>query len=103
MTATLVDIHEHRGPFFEVLQETERTQTAVMTITPGEDGGPEETHAGDQVVFVVEGEAILTVEGIAHHARAGACVLIPAGALHHVRNPGPQPLFFLTVYAPPVY
>jgi mannose-6-phosphate isomerase-like protein (cupin superfamily) len=31
---------------------------------------------------------------------AGACVLIPAGALHHVRNPGPQPLFFLTVYAP---
>ena len=50
MTATLVDIHDHRGPFFEVLQETERTQTAVMTITPGEDGGPEETHAGDQVV-----------------------------------------------------
>lgn len=31
--------------------ETERTQTAVMTIGPGQDGGPEETHAGDQVVF----------------------------------------------------
>jgi len=30
-------------------------------------------------------------------------VLIPAGALHHVRNPGAEPLFFLTVYAPPVY
>jgi mannose-6-phosphate isomerase-like protein (cupin superfamily) len=27
----------------------------------------------------------------------------PAGALHHVWNPGPQPLFFLTVYAPPAY
>ena len=58
-----------------------------MTIAPGQDGGPEETHAGDQVVFVVEGEAIVTVEGTAHQARAGACVLIPAGALHHVRNP----------------
>lgn len=29
--------------------------------------------------------------------------LIPAGARHHVRNPGARPLFFLTVYAPPVY
>jgi mannose-6-phosphate isomerase-like protein (cupin superfamily) len=74
-----------------------------MTIAPGQDGGPEETHAGDQVVFVVEGEAIVTIEGTTHRARAGACVLIPAGALHHVRNPGSQPLFFLTVYAPPAY
>jgi mannose-6-phosphate isomerase-like protein (cupin superfamily) len=52
---------------------------------------------------VVEGEAIVTVEGTAHQARAGACVLIPAGALHHVRNPGSEPLFFLSVYAPPAY
>ena len=103
MITTMVDIHAHRGRFFEVLQETERTQTAVMTIASGQDGGPEETHAGDQVVFVVEGEAIVTVEGTVHQARAGACVLIPAAALHHVRNPGPLPLFFLTVYAPPAY
>jgi mannose-6-phosphate isomerase-like protein (cupin superfamily) len=103
MTATLVDITRYRGRFFEVLQETERTQTAVMTIPPGQDGGPEETHAGDQVVFVVEGEAVVTVEGVAHPARAGACVLIPAGTPHHVRNPGVGPLFFLTVYAPPAY
>ncbi|MGH7350074.1 MAG: cupin domain-containing protein [Candidatus Rokuibacteriota bacterium] len=103
MTTTMVDIHHYRGRFFEVLQETERTQTAVMTIEPGQDAGPEETHTGDQIVYVIEGEAAFTVQGVAHQARAGACVLIPAGALHHVRNPGPQPLFFLTVYAPPAY
>lgn len=103
MTTTLVDIGEYRGRFFEVLQQTDRTQTAVMTIGPGRDGGPEETHAGDQIVFVVEGEAIVTIEGAGHQARSGACVLIPAGARHHVRNPGAQPLFLLTVYAPPAY
>jgi mannose-6-phosphate isomerase-like protein (cupin superfamily) len=103
MTTPLVDITRHRGRFFEVLQQTERTQTAVMTIAPGQDGGPEETHAGDQVVYVVEGEAVVTVEGAVLEARAGACVLIPAGARHHVRNAGARPLFFLTVYAPPVY
>ena len=103
MTTTVVELDRHRGRFFEVLQQTERTQTAVMTIAPGQDGGPEETHAGDQVVYVVEGEAVVTVDGTAHEARAGACVLIPAGARHHVRNPGARPLFFLTVYAPPAY
>jgi mannose-6-phosphate isomerase-like protein (cupin superfamily) len=103
MTRSVIDVPRHRGQFFEILQETARSQTAVMTIDPGQDGGPAETHAGDQVVFVVEGEAIVTVEGTVHQARAGACVLIPAGALHHVRNPGPLPLFFLTVYAPPAY
>jgi len=99
----VVDTNRFRGRFFEVLQETERSQTAVMTVGPGEDAGPEETHAGDQIVYIVEGEAIVRVEGREHHANAGACVMIPAGARHHVTNPGSAPLFFLTVYAPPAY
>jgi mannose-6-phosphate isomerase-like protein (cupin superfamily) len=101
MAATVVHIDRFRGRFFEVLQETERSQTAVMTIEPGQDAGSEETHAADQIVYVVEGEALVRVEGGAHRARAGACVLIPAGARHHVENPGPAPLVLLTVYAPP--
>jgi mannose-6-phosphate isomerase-like protein (cupin superfamily) len=56
MTTAVVDIPRHKGQFFEVLQETSRTQTAVMTIGPGRDGGSEETHAGDQVIYVIEGE-----------------------------------------------
>jgi glycosyltransferase involved in cell wall biosynthesis len=32
-----------------------------------------------------------------------ALVMIPAGARHHVRNPGRVPLFFVTMYAPPEY
>ncbi len=101
--ATLVDITRYRGQFFAVLQETARSQTAVMTIGPGQDAGPEETHEADQIIYVVEGEATIRVEGVEHHAKAGGCVLIPAGARHHVTNPGAGPLFFLTVYAPPAY
>jgi mannose-6-phosphate isomerase-like protein (cupin superfamily) len=86
-----------------VLQETARSQTAVMTIGPGQDAGPEETHAADQIVYVIEGLAIVTIEGAEHHAGPGTCALIPAGARHHVRNPGAGPLFFLSVYAPPAY
>jgi mannose-6-phosphate isomerase-like protein (cupin superfamily) len=103
MPNPVVNVGNHKGRFFEILQETARSQTAVMTIGPGQDGGPEETHAGDQIVYVIEGEAIMTIEGEAHQMKAGACALIPAEARHHVRNPGGGPLFFFTVYAPPAY
>ena len=53
----VVSVPSHKGEFFRVLQETERSQTAVMTIAPGADAGPEEEHAGDQILYVLEGQA----------------------------------------------
>ncbi len=99
----VVRVFDHRGEFFRVLQETERSQTAVMTIAPGKDAGPEEVHEGDQIIYVVEGEAIVQVDGKERRVVQGDLVTIRAGARHHVRNPGKTPLFFLTVYAPPEY
>ena len=99
----VVDVAKHRGEFFRVLQQTTRSQTAVMTIAPGEDAGPAETHGADQIVYVIEGEADITVGDEARRTGPGGLVMIPAGARHHVRNPGREPLFFLTVYAPPEY
>jgi mannose-6-phosphate isomerase-like protein (cupin superfamily) len=99
----IVDVTAHRGQFFRVLQQTPRSQTAVMTIGPGEEAGPAETHHADQIVYVIEGEALITVAGEQRRTGPGSLVTIPAGAEHHVRNPGRGPLFFLTVYAPPEY
>ena len=93
----------YRGQFFRVLQETPRSQTAIMTIAPGDEAGPEEHHEGDQIIYVVEGEAIVRVGAAEHRATPGALITVPAGARHHVRNPGTVPLFFLTVYTPPAY
>jgi mannose-6-phosphate isomerase-like protein (cupin superfamily) len=99
----VVDVFRHRGRFFQVLQQTERSQTAVMTIAPGTDAGPEEQHDGDQVIYVIEGDAIVRIAGREHRTGPGGLVVVPAGARHHVRNPGPTPLFLVTVYAPPEY
>ena len=100
---SVVNVFAHRGEFFRVLQETERSQTAVMTVAPAVDAGPPEVHDADQIVYVVEGEAIVRLGDDEHKAGPGALVMIPAGTRHHVRNPGPTPLFFVTVYAPPEY
>jgi mannose-6-phosphate isomerase-like protein (cupin superfamily) len=94
---------DHRGEFFRVLQETARSQTAVMTVAPGQDAGPEETHATDQIVYVIEGQAEVRVGSERLTAGPGTLVVIPAGTLHHVRSAGETALFFLTVYAPPEY
>ncbi len=101
--ALVVRPGDHRGEFFRVLQETARSQTAVMTVAPGQDAGPEETHAADQILYVIEGEAEVRIGAERATAGPGTLVVIPAGALHHVRSVGPSPLFFLTVYAPPEY
>ena len=99
----VVNTARHRGEFFTVLQQTARSQTAVMTIAPGADAGPEERHEGDQIVYVAEGEAVVRIGDAEHRAGPGALVMIPAGARHHVRNPGRGPLFLVTVYTPPEY
>jgi mannose-6-phosphate isomerase-like protein (cupin superfamily) len=101
--AQLASVLAHRGELFRVLQQTSRTQCAVMTIAPGDDGGPADKHGGDQIVYVIEGEALLRIDGREHRAGPGTLITIPAGANHHVRNPGSAPLFFVTVYAPPEY
>jgi mannose-6-phosphate isomerase-like protein (cupin superfamily) len=99
----VVSVPKHKGEFFRVLQETARSQTAVMTIAPGADAGPEEEHEGDQILYVLEGEAHVRIGDQEHDAAPGALVMIPARTRHHVRSTGTQALFVLTVYAPPVY
>jgi len=86
--AQVTSLASHRGAFFRVLQQTARSQAAVMTVAGGADGGPEEAHGGDQIVYVIDGEAILRIGTEEHHARAGTLITIPAGVRHHVRNPG---------------
>ena len=38
-----------------------------------------------------------------YRAGPGTLLTIPAHTRHYVGNPGAAPVFFLTVYAPPVY
>jgi mannose-6-phosphate isomerase-like protein (cupin superfamily) len=44
--------------WFEILQTTKRTQTAMMTLKPGKSSGskPEGHKKSDQVLLVLEGE-----------------------------------------------
>ena len=77
--ALVVRPGDHRGEFFRVLQETARSQTAVMTVAPGQNAGPEETHAADQILYVIEGEAEVRIEEERAAARARDARRDPGG------------------------
>jgi mannose-6-phosphate isomerase-like protein (cupin superfamily) len=98
-----VEISGYKGQFFRVLQRTSQSQAAVMTLAPGMDAGPEEQHSGDQIIYIVEGESIVRVKHEERRVGPGTVVAIPAHTRHYVMKPGTVPLFFLTIYAPPVY
>jgi len=98
-----IDILEHRGEFFKVLDTTGNSQIAVMTLNPGQDSGPEEKHPGDQMVYVIEGEAEVTIEQQTHRVRMGECIIIPEMAKHHIYNRTDSNVFLMSVYAPPAY
>jgi len=97
-------LFERRGRFFHVETETAHSQTAVMTLLPGEDGGEEPGgHPGDQVLFVAEGEVVVMTADEEMRARAGTVVVIPPRTPHRVRNVGSTPALLLNVYTPPAY
>ena len=82
------------------LGKTPQTESAVFTLPPGFGDGTENSHKGDQLIYVIEGSATCRVSGKECEIKAGDFVTIPAGAPHTLRT-GAEKLFALTVFAPP--
>jgi mannose-6-phosphate isomerase-like protein (cupin superfamily) len=61
---------------------------------------PDHYHRYDEVVFVLEGEGRLHVDGETAPLRAGTCVHLPAGLVHCLENVGPEELRVLGVFRP---
>lgn len=99
----ILHIKKAKGEFFKILGETERSQVGVMTLGPGEDSGKEETHKGDQVVYVIEGRAHIQIGDKEEKLHECEALIIPAKTRHHIYNKGMETLFIFTVYAPPSY
>jgi mannose-6-phosphate isomerase-like protein (cupin superfamily) len=94
------NIREAKG-FFEVLQTTKHTQTAMMTLKPGKSSGSKlEGHKqSDQVLLVLEGE----IGGDTIRMKKGDVVVIPAGTKHKFTNRSSADVVTFNTYSPPEY
>jgi mannose-6-phosphate isomerase-like protein (cupin superfamily) len=91
--------------WFEVLQTTDHSQTAVMNLAPGEKSGETaEAHKeSDQVLLVLEGELVAEIAEEKARLQRGDVVIVPAGVHHRFENPTSRPARTFSVYAPPAY
>jgi mannose-6-phosphate isomerase-like protein (cupin superfamily) len=91
--------------WFEVLQTTDRSQTAVMNLAPGDSSGDDpESHPGsDQILLVVEGEVMAEIAEEKAKLRKGDVGIVPAGTPHRFANDSEKSASTFSVYAPPAY
>jgi mannose-6-phosphate isomerase-like protein (cupin superfamily) len=91
--------------WFQVLQTTKRSQTAMMTLEPGAASGEKaEAHEeSDQVLLMLEGELIGEVGDERPRLKKGDVIVIEAGTKHRFANASDKPALTFNVYSPPAY
>lgn len=104
MTMKVRNIGE-ASEWFEVLQTTKRTQTAVMILKSGKSSGsePEGHKKSDQVLLVLEGEVEGEIADETITLRKGDVIVIPAGTRHKFSNRGTADAVTFNTYSPPEY
>ena len=98
------NINNNRS-YFSVLQTADRTQTAMMTLHPGEASGPKENEHPDseQVVLVLEGRLEAEIGDDRTTLEAGDSIIIPRRVSHRLTAAGDAPAVTFNVYGPPAY
>jgi len=71
---------------------------ARIEVAPGAKAG-RHTHPGDEISYVLEGEAQLLIDGLTPRTvKAGESFVIPAGVVHDAHNPGSTPIKLVGVF-----
>ena len=71
---------------------------ARVEVAPGAKAG-RHTHPGDEISYVLEGEATLLIDGQAPRTvKAGESFVIPAGVVHDAHNDGSTAIKLVGVY-----
>ena len=87
--------HEHFGQIFRQVffsPETTRTQylkMAYIDVPPGSVGTPH-IHLGEEIVYTIQGKAVLTIDGHDYLLEEGTCFLIPPDVVHPARVVGDE-------------
>lgn len=90
------------GRMFRLLATPERGCASVTQFVGYIPVGraPDHFHRYDEVVYVLEGEGALHIDGETAPLRAGTCVHLPSGLVHCLENTGPGEMRVLGVFRP---
>jgi len=89
-----------------VLQTSDRSQTAVMTLEPDRGAVKRSTNirASEQILLVLEGEVVAEIGEQRDVLHAGDVVIVPPGAVRRFGNESSKSsVVTFNVYVPPAY
>jgi quercetin dioxygenase-like cupin family protein len=73
----------------------------VVRIAPGQTVQPAHSHPRhEEVIYIVSGTGCAYVDGKIHELREGTAVLFSPGAIHMLRNTGPEDLNVACFFTP---
>lgn len=87
--------------FRKVLVTNTQSQLVVMSIPQGQDIGDEIHNEIDQLLFIIDGDAEVYIDGEVHRAGEDDVIIIQSGVRHNIKNNGDEDLKLLSIYAPP--
>lgn len=90
------------GRMFRLLATPERGCASVTQFVGYIPVGraPDHFHRYDEVVYVLQGEGALHIDGETEPLRTGTCVHLPSGLVHCLENRGPGEMQVLGVFRP---
>jgi mannose-6-phosphate isomerase-like protein (cupin superfamily) len=102
VTADIKKLAKRNQNFRQVVDTGEYVQVVVMSIPPGGEIGEEVHLDTDQVLYLVDGEGEVILDGERADIREGDLVLVRAGVRHNFVNTDDEDdLKIITMYAPP--
>ncbi len=99
--ANIEDLTEDNHDFRQVLYTGHHLQLVLMALQPGQDIGLETHATHDQFFRIEKGRGEIVIDGITTPVEGGDGIIVPAGALHNLRNTGDKALRLYTLYGPP--
>ena len=82
---------------FQVLEDTESYKVKRLCVDPGQRLSYQKHARRAEHWVVVEGRAIVTLDGVEHDLGPGDSIDIALGTAHRVHNPGADELVFVEV------
>ncbi len=73
----------------------------LNSFEPGQEHAPHAHDGQDKLYVILEGSGAVCVGDQTELLSAGDVAFAPSGAVHSIRNPGPQRLVVMAVLAPP--
>ena len=72
-----------------------------LYLDPGQESPPHIHLASVDVMVIVEGDGLATVDGRKRRVGPGDVILNPSGTVHGIKNDGPDRLVWTVIQAPP--